>query len=256
MTDIHMHILPGVDDGAADWYDAMEMAQIAADNGVSAIVATPHCNIPGYCKNYAGESLKALLKTARNRLKQEKIEVNLYAGMEIFATPQVPRLIQRGLLWPVNGGHYMLIEFFQKEDPVFAEGLLEQIRALGICPVIAHPERYAFVQEDICPVRAWKNRGYGIQVNRGSLQGRFGKEAFQTAHRLLRLQLADVIASDAHSPYVRTPNLAEAYAELAELYPKEYIRLLMRENPSRICMDRPLLYPEKIFYRKEWDEKV
>lgn len=250
MIDIHAHILPGIDDGAGDLYDTLEMAKLAADCGVTAIVATPHCNIPGVYKNYFGDAYREVFYRARAAIEREGIPVKLYPGMEVFATDDLPELIKEGKIMTLNQGHHLLMEFSFDEDPEFAAALLKQVRELDIRPVIAHVERYEFVQEDPWLIYEWRKEGYGIQVNKGSFMGRFGRRAFQTACELMDYRLISVVASDAHSPYRRTTYMRDAYEALLDNFPQGYLDILFKKNPARICRDEllddsiPFLLPE------------
>lgn len=250
MIDIHAHILPGIDDGAKDLYDTLEMAQMAADCGVTAIVATPHCNIPGIYKNYFGDAYLEAFYSARSAIEREGIPLKLYPGMEVFTTYDLPDLIADGKIMTLNQGHYLLMEFSFDEDPDFASAMLKKVREMEIIPVVAHVERYEFVQDDPWLIYQWRKAGYAIQVNKGSFMGRFGRRAWQTAYELLEHHLISVAASDAHSPYRRTTYLRDAYEALAEDFPKEDLDILFRKNPARICADEtldssmPILLPE------------
>lgn len=241
MVDIHAHILPGIDDGAADLYDTLEMAKIAVENGVTAMVATPHCNIPGMFNNYYCEDYIELFQETERALEEAGIPLTLYSGMEVFVTSDVPSLLSQGKLLTINGGHYMLVEFAFEEEADYANDMLKRISELGIRPVVAHPERYRFVQDDPQIVYRWRKKGYLVQMNKGSLMGRFGRRTCKTAHRLLSHNLVSVIASDTHSPYQRTPYLLDAYEELAEDYSERYLKVLFEENPMRICQDEPTI---------------
>lgn len=250
MIDIHAHILPGIDDGAGDLYDTLEMAQMAADSGVRAIVATPHCNIPGVYRNYFGDAYLEAFYAARDAIKKERIPIELYPGMEVFATYDLPELIEDGKIMTINQSHYLLMEFSFDEDPEFASALLGKIREMEIIPVVAHVERYEFVQEDPWLIYQWRKAGYGIQVNKGSFMGRFGRRAWRTAYELLEYQLISAVASDAHSPYRRTTYMRDAYEALLNDFSKEYLDILFRKNPEHICRDEklddsiPFLLPE------------
>ena len=174
MIDIHTHILPGLDDGAADIYDSIEMASLAYRNGTNVIVATPHCNIPGMYDNYFGnEYCRTFLKT-KEILQREEPGITILAGMEVFATEELPRLLTEGQIFPVNRTRYVLMEFDFGEDPGFADRILRKVKEVRAIPMIAHVERYAFVQDDPAIVYRWKRRGYEIQVNKGSFLGKFG----------------------------------------------------------------------------------
>jgi len=240
MIDLHTHILPGLDDGAADIYDTLEMAEMAVKSGVTAMVATPHCNIPGLYDNYYGEEYVRVFQETERMLEKERIPLTLYAGMEVFMRENVPSLLCDGKLLTINAGHYILTEFSFDEDPRFAEKMLRQVYEIGLIPVIAHPERYEFVKD--CPeiVLGWKQKGYKVQVNKSSLQGRFGRRIGYLAQEMLREELVTVVASDTHSPFQRTPNLEDVYEELSLEYSEEYLQMLFHKNPLRICNDQPV----------------
>ena len=86
MVDLHTHIFPGIDDGAVDLYESMEMAKIAVSSGVHTMVATPHCNIPGMYDNYFGKVYMDIYRKTEEMLIKEGIPLMLYAGMEVFVT--------------------------------------------------------------------------------------------------------------------------------------------------------------------------
>lgn len=256
MIDIHTHILPGLDDGARDYYDSIEMAAMAYENGTTRIVATPHCNIPGVYGNYFGEEyIQAFQKTC-DVLEREHIPVQLMPGMEVFATMDLPRLLTEGKIMPLNQTRYVLLEFDFGEDPDFAEEILRRVAELHAWPVVAHVERYEFVWDDPQIIYRWLTRGYVIQVNKGSFLGRFGRRAERTAYELLNHNLISVVASDAHSPTQRTTCMADAYESLAEEYPREYLDALFTKNPRRICRGDKVIRFRKIpFIRERAGEK-
>mgnify|MGYP005764409829 CR=1 FL=1 len=235
MIDIHTHILPGLDDGAADIYDTVEMAALAYESGTTTIVATPHCNLPGLYANYFGNEYSSTFTRTKEILKQEQPGITLLAGMEVFTTEDVPRLLTEGKIFPINRTRYVLMEFDFGEDPDFASEMLRQVKELRALPVIAHAERYEFVQDDPSIAYEWKRKGYEIQINKGSFLGRFGERAQRTAYDLLNHNLVTAVASDAHSPIRRTTYMSDAYEHLVQSYPKDYLDALFTENPRYIC---------------------
>lgn len=252
MIDIHAHILPGIDDGADDIYEALEMARIAVASGVKGIVATPHCNIPGLYDNYFNEEYIALFRKMEAALKEEGMPLTLYAGMEVYMTEEVPRLLKDGKVLTINGSKNLLVEFSFDEDPSYANMMLNVLKDLGVRPIVAHAERYEFVQDDPQLAYEWAQKGYFVQVNKGSVLGRFGRRAEYVSHALLKHNLVSVIASDTHGPYQRTPDMQEAYEALLNYYPEKYLNILFRENPKRICENLPLFrYKPKSFIEEE-----
>ncbi len=246
MIDIHSHILPGIDDGAEDMYETLEMAKMAVESGVTAMVATPHCNLPGLYDNYFSDAYVRLYQDCVRALKEEQIPLVLYPGVEVYATHDLPEMIVDHKVMPLNQSRYILMEFAFDEDPDFASLLLQRVSAVGARPVIAHAERYEFIQDYPQIAYQWRKRGYIIQVNKGSILGRFGRNALRCAQQMLSHNLVSVMASDAHSPFRRTPYLQDAYEVVCEQYSKKIADLLFQHNPARICKNQPILRLEPI----------
>ena len=141
------------------------------------------------------------------------------------------------------------MEFGFREDPDFCRWVLHRCVEQGFRPVIAHPERYFFVQEDPSIAYDWCTAGYALQLNKGSVLGRFGPEAGGMAELLLQHGLAACVASDAHSPFQRSTHMAELREFLLEEYGDSYTRLLLEENPARILSGQELLGYEPIPFR-------
>ena len=258
MIDIHTHILPGLDDGAADIYDSIEMAALAYEYGTKVITATPHCNIPGLYGNYFGKEYCRVFKETKEILQREQPGITLLAGMEEYTTEEVPNLLADGKIFPINRTRYVLMEFDFAEDPDFADRMLRRVQEVRAIPLVAHAERYEFVQDDPEIVWNWKMMGCEIQVNKGSFLGRFGTGAQKAAFQLLNHNLVTVVASDAHSPVRRTTCMADAYEYLRKEYPKKYLDALFHVNPRNICNGRKTVQFRKIPFEKEygWKERV
>ena len=240
MIDLHCHILPEVDDGAASEEESCLMARMAADSGVTAIAATPHCNIPGRVDNYLSPRLRDSFLAMARLIKEQNLPIRLHTGAEVFATPDLPRLIREKKLLTLGGSHYLLVEFAFGGSLSFAQETLDAIRKEGLIPIVAHPERYVFVQEDPSCLLRWTGQGVGLQLNKGSLLGSFGRRAQRTAHWCLSEGCVHLIGSDAHSPYHRTPRLSDAWDYVADYIAPEAADFLLQENPARILQDQPI----------------
>lgn len=246
MTDIHSHILPGVDDGSQSMEESLDLLAIAADSGVTGIVSTNHCNIPGEFDNYASRELLRLWERLCDEARRAEIPIRIYRGMEIYATGDLPELLQNGRVWTLNGTRYFLTEFGFGEDPDFCRDVLRRCSELGYRPIIAHPERYFFVQANPEIAFEWCTSGYGLQVNKGSLLGRFGRGPKFAADLILSHGLCACVGSDAHNPNQRSTYMGEVRRYLIDEYGESYAHLLLTENPSRILSGKELLGYEPI----------
>ena len=238
MIDIHTHILPGLDDGARDMDDSVAMAELAAESGVHTIVATPHRNLGHYFGEYSLEQYQHRLNDLRRILKEEGIPVVILSGMEIFTTEDVPEMIGDGWLIPLNHSRYYLMEFDFGIDGTDMEWLLSGVMESGYIPVIAHPERYACIQESPETIRTWMNQGCLAQINKGSVFGRFGRRAKECADILLESRMVTCIASDAHKPYERTTFMADIKDYMEERYSFEYSKKLLYDNPLKMIQNQ------------------
>lgn len=234
MLDLHCHILPGLDDGAADLSVSLRMAALAADSGVTHIFATPHCNTRSEQKNFRDKRLIDAFTALQEQLDEAGIPVKILSGSEVLARGRFEEHLAAGDFMTLNGSRYLLMEFYFDEDPAWMEHCLHAAEGEGLIPVIAHPERYFCVQENPAAAGRWAERGYLLQVNKGSLLGELGEGAYLTAALLLRRGLAAAIASDAHDWRARNADMRPLYETLERRFPGVDPALLLEENPRRI----------------------
>ena len=240
MIDIHCHILPHIDDGSRSLEMSLDMVATAYDSGVRSMIATPHC-YPGLYDTYAGEALQQSWDELYHAVHAAGIPVHLYQGMEIMAFNELPEALRRGEVWTLNGTRYFLIEFAFNEDPDYCKTILSSCLSAGYLPVVAHPARYYFVQEDPSLVYEWYTMGCAIQLNKDVLLRRCGQAAYEVGNSLLRHHLVSCIASDAHRSNMRTTDLDEIRDFLVNEYNEEYAYMLLEENPSRILNGQTLV---------------
>ncbi len=248
MIDIHSHILPGIDDGADSIEMTLEMLEMAELSGVTGIVATSHCNIPGMYDNYVSPAMSSLWNRVMEAKRRANFQIRLYRGMEVYAAENLPDLLKSRSVWTLQDTNRFLTEFAFDEDPDYCNRILRKCRGMGFQPVIAHPERYYFLQEDPGIAYEWCLDGYALQINKGSLLGRFGPREEETGISLIRHGLGACVASDAHGASYRTTDMTEVRHFLALEFGEEYMKLLLEENPYRILSGRELLGYEPIPY--------
>ena len=240
MTDLHCHILPGLDDGAADPETALEMAAMAADSGVSFLFATPHCNTRNEKKNYRSPALRAACAELQASLDRARIPIRILPGAEILARGRFEEHLAAGDFMTLNDSRYLLVEFYFDEDADYMEHCLRAVERAGLVPVVAHPERYFCVQRSPELAELWAEGGRVLQLNKGSLLGELGEGAFLTAALLLRRGAVSVIASDAHDDRHRNPHMGPLLDCLARRFPEADPERLLRRNPMKIAKDQTL----------------
>ncbi len=245
MIDIHLHVIPAMDDGAINMNMALNMADLAVQGGTDVIVATPHADLDNdraYFENYFGDTFYRRLNAFRNALERERIPLQVLSGQEIFMHRDTMDKIEDGLLISLNHSDYYLVEFEFDEDPAIMEIRLMNLLNKGCIPIIAHPERYYAIQEEPRWIYNWGHAGCQIQINKGSVLGRFGDECKQTADYMLDHGLVTCIASDAHSDRFRTPYMGDVQDYMEDYYSFEYAKKLLYDNPLKILENKPITF--------------
>lgn len=240
MIDIHAHILPGVDDGSPSLRTSLEMARLAVESGVEEMAATPHCNLKQPHVTLQAEDVRRYTAALVQALVRENIPLRLHPGMEIFGTPDTAEKLHDGRLCTLAGSRYPLIEFPFHDYGREATRILESVRALGLRPIVAHPERYRYAQDEPRLLNLWVDMGCLLQVNRGSLLGRFGASAEHLAYELVERSFAAFVASDAHTSVMRTPWMRDVWELLRREYAPQTAALLLRDNPARVLRDEEI----------------
>lgn len=215
MIDLHAHILPGLDDGAASLAETVEIARDAAADGVTAIAATPHVR-DDYPTTPA--VMEEALAHARAAVEAAGVPVELLPGGELSLDwiARMPERAVRSFGLAGNRG-FVLVEFPYHGWPLALSHHVSLLVACGIRPVLAHPERNPDVQSDPERLRPLVAQGALVQVTAASLAASRRSGTRATAHRLVDSGLAHLVASDAHGPAVRRHGLAEGRAAIRDV---------------------------------------
>lgn len=214
MIDLHCHLLPGLDDGAKDTPEALAMAEMAAADGITDIVCTPHAFPEVYFPPIA--RVREVFESFKISLAGIRIPLNVHLGQDIHLVPEMLEWLKSGRVLTLNGGHYCLVEppeFFRPEE---LERTLFALRREGYRPILTHPERYRIFQDEPDLLDRLAEQGNLLQVTGGALRGRFGQKAQALCRRMARRRLLHLVASDAHSPRRRHPGLRKAFIVLTE----------------------------------------
>jgi protein-tyrosine phosphatase len=212
MVDIHCHIIPGIDDGAKDMDMSIDMIKCAQDDGTSTMIATPH-----YCSGvFENQFSDICLKVdeLNQEIQKNGLLVNVLPGQEVLLSKDTIELYKAGEINGLNKSRYMLIELPFDRMPNYTLEVIYELRILGIVPILAHPERYEFIIQDLTKINEFIEEGCLFQINSHSISGMFGKAVKKTADHLLANRVCHFIASDAHSNRNRRPEINRIIKEV------------------------------------------
>jgi protein-tyrosine phosphatase len=239
MIDLHCHVLPGIDDGAADLAEAVAMCRLAAADGVEVLVATPHQRTPSW-ENLDPEGLAAL----RARLAEAVGgRPELLAGAEVRVDSELLDDLARpglGGIVPLAGSRCLLLEIDRTDPRPPVEELAHELALAGWTPIFAHPEFIPALGDDLALLHRLAEGGALFQVTAMCVSGEAGAAARARCHRLLDEGLVHFVASDSHGVDWRPPGLARARSVLAARWGEETAQALTADNPRAVIEHRPL----------------
>lgn len=236
MIDLHLHLLPGIDDGAASIDESRAMLARFQALGFQSLVVTPHLT-----ERLLPEEqwrIAAALAAVADEAVAFGIHVDL--GYEVALTPDLPGRLDAGEPVTLAGSRTILVELPAVGWPNYTESTLFALQAAGYRPLLAHPERYETVQREPGLALALASRGILLQVTFGSYVGLFGKRAQRVAETLLRHQAVHVLASDAHSAGHRLAVIAQARRQVAKIAGERMVDVVTVENPRALLTNLPL----------------
>ncbi len=253
MIDIHCHPLPGVDDGAKDFDVAVAMCRMAAKDGTTCLVATPHCN---YRYDFDPEVNRAKLRELQAAVGNAP---KLLLGCDFHLSyDNIQKLTQDGSNFTINNSSYLLVEFAEHFIPEQMDSVFYEIEVAGFTPILTHPERNPTIQLKPELLYHWATRGCLVQVTAKSYLGGFGPRAEALSEEWLDRNLIHFFASDAHDLVYRPPSLSAAYEKLAASKGKGTADLLFEKNPSAVVNGDPFppppppLEPKQAAKKKGW----
>lgn len=231
MIDIHCHILPGIDDGAASFTDSIAMANAAVEQGIDTIIATPHHRNGKY--NNVKSDILAYTEELNTMLQRENIPLTILPGQETRLNGDMLTDLEQDELLTLNHTRYLFVEFPFDHMPRYAKRMLFDLQVAGYTPVIVHPERNRDILEHPSILYDLVHKGALTQVTAGSLTGEFGKKIQKYTNQLIEANLAHFIASDAHNTTTRGFRLQQAYAAVEAQYGQTKLNYF-RENSELI----------------------
>jgi len=253
MIDLHAHPLAGVDDGAKTFEISLAMCKMAAADGITHLVATPHYS---YRYQFDPEVNRAKLAELQAAVGDSP---KLLLGCDFHLSyDNIRQLIERSSDFTINQSSYVLVEFGDQFIADQFDRVFYEMQCAGLQPILSHPERNPVFLRRPNLLYHWVTRGCLVQVTAKSLTGGFGREARHFAELWLEQNLIHFFASDAHDLKHRPPILSACYRKVAEARGQEVADSLLRKNPEAVIEGRPLppgpepLEPSRIKRQRSW----
>lgn len=232
MIDMHSHIIYEVDDGAKSIEQSLQILKEAHKVGFEKIVVTPHY-MEGYYEKEKQE-IKEKIEILKEELKKIECPIEILQGNEIYITDEINELLEQDKVSTLNNKQYVLFELPLNAEPMNLTEVIYQILEKGKTPILAHPERYPFVQRDPNQLLSLIEEGVLLQANYGSILGQYGKESKKTIKTMLEHNMVHLLGSDVHRPNTIYPEIEEAMQEIVKLAGKRKAKELTTDYPEQI----------------------
>lgn len=236
MIDVHSHILPNIDDGSRSIDETFNLIKEAKEAGFEGIICTSH-----YMENYYETDRperEVWINAIHENLKNKNIEMNLYLGNEIYMSDNIIKLLEDGKATTMNDTSYVLFELPLNVEPMNLYDMVYEMQQYKIVPILAHPERYSFVQTDPELIYDLIDKGVLMQANYGSIVGQYGKKAQMIVQKFLENNMIHMLGTDAHRQNTIYPKIPEILVELKSLVGEEKLNELTTINPELVINNK------------------
>ena len=232
MIDLHCHMLPSIDDGAADLEVALEMARLAVADGITVTACTPHI-MPGVYGN-TGPQIRAAIGDFSLALDKAGIKLRLVPGADVHLATDLVAGLRNGQVLTLNDSRYFLFEPPHHVMPPRLEHAVFDIMTAGYQPVLTHPERLTWIEDHYDVMERLAHAGVWMQITCGSVTGRFGRRPQYWADRMIEEGLVHILATDAHNLRNRSPSMAKSRDMVAERLGEEEALNMVLVRPQGI----------------------
>lgn len=241
MIDFHTHIIPNIDDGSRSIEETFDLIQEAKEAGFEGIILTSH-----YIENYyETESYErdVWVKAISDSLKSKGIDIKLYLANEIYMSENMMDLLIQGKASTINNGSYVLFELPLNIEPINLYDVIYSLQQNKIVPILAHPERYTFVQKDPNLIYDLVEKGVLMQANYGSIVGQYGQKAQFFIRKFLENNLIHFLGSDVHRKNTIYKKLPQALKEIRHIVGEERLNELTTINPKLVLGNKRIDVP-------------
>lgn len=244
MIDLHSHIIHNIDDGSESLEESLSLLKKMKKIGFDIVVATPHY-IAGTSFTADNKKKSAHLKQIKEVIAKEQVDINVCVGNEIFIDPDIPEFLEENKIVTINKTKYILVEFPRNTQVYHLMDILFTLRDLGYIPIIAHPERYLFIQEDYLIIDQLLGMGCLLQGNLTNILGKYGKSAEKVFRYMLKNRKYQFLASDVHHENdVLFKHFPKVKTGIMRLIGEEEFNRLTLENPSKVLKNENIIITE------------
>lgn len=254
MIDFHSHIIPGIDDGSRNIEETLNMIKEASKAGFKGIVLTSH-----YIEDFyetKEEDRRALMKALYRVIEKNNIDMDLYLGNEIYFSGNIVNLIREKKASTINNSRYVLFEFPLNAEPINVEDVIYSLLEHKFVPVLAHPERYPFIQKNPSMINELIDKGVYMQSNYGSILGKYGEKAQIIVTKMLECNLVHFLGSDAHRPNSIYTQMGIAMKKINEIVGQEIFEEISRVNPLKAILNEKIEIAEPLQMKFNLIEKM
>ena len=241
MIDVHSHIIFDVDDGSKSIEQSIEILQEASSVGFEKVIVTPH-----YIEEYYEmdkEEIAARIEILKEELEKIDCNIEIIQGNEIYITNNINELLQNEQAVAINDKKYVLFELPLNSEAMNLNEVVYQILEQGRIPILAHPERYPFVQKDPNVLLDLIENGVLIQCNYGSIIGQYGKQVRNTIKKMLEHNMVHLLGSDVHRPRTVYPKTEEAIEEIGKIINEETLENITSIYPQLVIEGKNIDLP-------------
>ena len=197
LVDVHSHLIPGIDDGSSSMEESLELIQTMSDLGYQKIITTPHVMNDFYPNTT--EDIRNRVERLRTHVEAAGIDMEIDAAAEYYLDEHMMQMLEDKKELLTFGDNYLLFETSFLNEPAYLREGIFQIIANGMKPVMAHPERYVFVQNRPEMLEDLLDRGLLLQINTISLSGYYSKGAKKLAEFLIDQKVVSFLGTDCHN---------------------------------------------------------
>lgn len=254
MIDFHTHILPNIDDGSRSIEETFNLINEAKNVGFEAIVSTSHY-IEEYYETNAPER-EVWINAIYENLQAKNIDIKLYLGNEIYISENIIKLLEEGKASTINDTSYVLFEMPLNVEPMNLYDVIYEMMQYKLVPILAHPERYSFVQKEPELIYDLIEKGVLMQANYGSILGIYGEKPKMIVRKFLENNMIHFLGTDVHRQNTIYPKVPEVLVEIKQIVGEEKLKEITTINPKlalqnkKIEIDTPqkveLTFKEKI----------